>query len=117
MIPKRFISMQQSMRCRPVWLAASTCDVLPQRECSAGEKSDLLVFISWPWQQPPQGWIPTHGMTQQGSDRHHDDDDRAPAMSARGSQRTDRVMHKAQTGGAMLPGPPLLRRLSERHVC
>jgi len=30
MIPKTFISMLQSMRCRPVWLAASACLVLLQ---------------------------------------------------------------------------------------
>jgi len=35
----------------------------------------VLAFISWQWQQSPQGLMPAQGMTQQGSDRHHDDDD------------------------------------------
>ena len=35
----------------------------------------VLAFISWQWQQSPQGLIPTQGLTQQGVDRHHDDDD------------------------------------------
>jgi hypothetical protein len=35
----------------------------------------VLGFISWQWQQSPQGLIPAQGMTQQGSDRHQDDDD------------------------------------------
>jgi len=35
----------------------------------------VLAFISWQWQQSPQGLMPAQGITQQGSDRHHHDDD------------------------------------------
>jgi len=34
-----------------------------------------LAFMGWQWQQSPQGLMPALGMTPQGSDRHHDDDD------------------------------------------
>jgi cytochrome b len=37
--------------------------------------ASVLAFISWQWQQSPQGLLPTQGLTQQGSDRHHEDDD------------------------------------------
>jgi cytochrome b len=35
----------------------------------------VLAFFSWQWQQSSQGLMPALGITQQGSDRHHDDDD------------------------------------------
>lgn len=35
----------------------------------------VLAFVSWQWLQSPQGLMPTQGMTQQGSDRHQDDDE------------------------------------------
>jgi hypothetical protein len=35
----------------------------------------VLAFVSWQWLQSPQGLMPSQSMTQQGSDRHHDDDD------------------------------------------
>ena len=39
MIPKTFISMLQSMRCRPDWLAASACLVLLQGTAQAADTS------------------------------------------------------------------------------
>jgi Domain of unknown function (DUF1924) len=39
MIPKTFISMLQSLRCRPVWLAASACLVLLQGTAQAADTS------------------------------------------------------------------------------
>jgi len=35
----------------------------------------VLAFISWQWQQSPQGLMPTQGSTHIGSDRDHDEDD------------------------------------------
>jgi cytochrome b len=35
----------------------------------------VLAFIGSQWQQSPKGLIPSQGMMQTGSDRHHDDDD------------------------------------------
>ena len=37
--------------------------------------ASVLAFVGWQWQQSPQGLLSTQGSTQQGSDRHHDDDD------------------------------------------
>lgn len=35
----------------------------------------VLAFMAWQWQQSPQGLVPSQGLAQQGSNRHHDDDD------------------------------------------
>lgn len=35
----------------------------------------VLAFIGWQWQHSPEGLMRTPGLTQQGPDRHHDDDD------------------------------------------
>lgn len=35
----------------------------------------VVAFLSWQWQQSPQGLVPTGGLTGQAFDRDHEDDD------------------------------------------